>query len=88
MNNRGLLIGALAFVAAVVGERLIASAASDLARYEKMRRMSDQPSLGKELLSTIGSFVGNSSREPKDAATGIIGSLTSDIVRYATIRGM
>ena len=88
MNNRGLLLGALGFAAAVAAERLVASMAADLARYDKMRKMSDQPSLGKELLATIGGVVGDFSRDRKDAATGLLGSLTSDIVRYARIRGM
>jgi hypothetical protein len=88
MNNRGLVLGAAAFAAAIVAERFVASMASDLARYEKMRAMSGEPSIAKTLLAAIGGFVGDRGREQKDAATGILGALTHDIVRYAKMRGM
>ena len=88
MYNRGLLIGALAFAAAMAAERLFSSMAGDLARYDRMRKMSGEGSLVKELLGTIGGFVGERTREQKDAAAGIVGMLTNDVVRYAKLRGM
>ncbi len=83
---RGLILGSLAFVAALGVERLFASLAKDIARYDKMRKMSGQPPMIKELLSAIGGAVGGAAQ--KNGATGFITDVTSDVVRYAKMKGM
>ncbi len=80
--NRGLVAAAIAFVAAIAAERLIASVASDIARYDRMRKMSDQEPIFKELLSFVGAAVG------KNGPGGFIADLSNDLVRYAKIRSM
>ncbi len=85
--DRGLIVGAIAFVAAFAAERLYSSMAKDIARYEEMRKMSGQPPILKELLSTVlGGGV-----DDKDAparAGGFVADLTNDVMRYARMRNM
>ena len=84
--DRGLIVGAVAFAVGFAAERLFASMSKDLARYEQMREMSGEPPLVKELLSSVVGVVGDATI--KSGATGLIAGLTSDLVRYARIRGM
>jgi hypothetical protein len=84
--DRGLIVGAVAFAVGFAAERLFASMSKDLARYEKMREMSGEPPLFKELVSSVAGVVGDATI--KNGATGLITGLTSDLVRYARIRGM
>lgn len=83
---RGVIVGAIAFAAAFAAERVIAGMKDDLARYNRMRAMSGEEPLGKEVLSTIGSFVTGSVQ--KNGLTAFVSSLTNDAVRYAKMRGM
>lgn len=80
--NRGLWVGAIAFVIAVAAERAIAGMAADIARYDRMRKMSGEEPLAKELLGLLGSAIG------KSGPGGFVADLTNDIVRYGRIRGM
>jgi hypothetical protein len=80
--NRGLIFGAIAFVAAYAAEQLISSMGKDIAKYNEMRKMSGQEPIAKELLTIAGSFFGNS------GAAGFITDTTNDIVRYAKMKGM
>lgn len=84
--DRGLIVGAVAFAVGFAAERLFASMSKDLARYEKMREMSGEPPLFKEVISSVVGVVGDATI--KSGATGLITGLTSDLVRYARIRGM
>lgn len=85
--DRGLIVGAIAFVAAFGAERLYASMSKDIAKYEQMRRMSGQPPIWKELFTTVfGGAV-----EPSDTAvraTGFVADLTNDVIRYARLKSM
>ena len=83
---RGLIVGAIAFAAAFAAERVLAGMASDLARYDRMRKMSGEEPVAKEVLSTIGSLITGSMQ--KNGFTSFVTSLTNDAVRYAKIRGM
>lgn len=85
--DRGLIVGAIAFAAAFGVERLYASLEKDIKRYETMRRMSGQQPIFKELTSTI---FGNTidKRDAAREATGFVGSLVNDAIRYAKIRSM
>ncbi|HKU82216.1 MAG TPA: hypothetical protein VJP76_08610 [Candidatus Tumulicola sp.] len=83
---RGLIVGALAFGAAFAVERLLTGMKHDLARYDAMRRMSDEEPLAKELLATLGSVVTGSVQ--KSGVTAFVTALTNDAVRYARMRGM
>lgn len=82
--DRGLIVGGLAFAAAFAAERLYRSLAPDIARYERMRAMSGQKPILKELLSLV---TGGASDDGSKNA-GLIAGLTNDIVRYARMRGM
>jgi hypothetical protein len=84
--NRTLIVASLGFVAAFGAERLFSGLAKDIARYDRMRAMSDEPPMHKELLSTAAGVLGNATRH--NAATGFIADMTNDIVRYAKMKGM
>ena len=83
---KGLIIGALAFAAAFAAERVVAGMKDDLARYDRLRKMSGEKPLAAELLSTVGSLLTGSVQ--KNAVTSFVNSLSQDAVRYAKIRGM
>jgi hypothetical protein len=83
---RGLVLGALAFGGAFAAERLFASMGKDIARYDAMRKMSDQEPLAKELLTTVGSVIGNAVQ--KNGATGFVTEITNDVMRYARMKAM
>jgi hypothetical protein len=80
--TRGLIFGALAFAAAFGAERLFASMAPDIARYNKMREMSGQEPLHKEIFAFVQSAFGGS------GIGGTVADLTNDVVRYAKMKGM
>jgi hypothetical protein len=84
--NRTLVVASLGFVAAFGAERLFSGLAKDIARYDRMRAMSGEPPMLKELLSTVGGVLGNATRH--NGATGFIADMTNDIVRYAKMKGM
>lgn len=84
--DRGLIAGSLGFLAAFGAERLLASLAKDIARYDAMRRMSGQQPLLKELLSSLGGAIGGTART--NGAAGFVDGLTNDVVRYAKMKGM
>jgi hypothetical protein len=84
--NKSLIVGALGFAAAFGAERLFEGLAKDVARYDRMRAMSDQPPMFKEVLSTVGGLFGGALRN--NSGTGMIVDLTNDIVRYAKMKGM
>ncbi|HEX4012493.1 MAG TPA: hypothetical protein VHX17_01245 [Candidatus Cybelea sp.] len=83
---RGVILGALAFGAAFAAERLFAGMKRDLDRYNKMREMSNEEPLFKELLSTAASLLSGSVR--KSGVNSFVDSLSEDAVRYAKMRGM
>lgn len=89
--DRGLIVGAVAFGVAFVAERAFAGLSKDLARYERMREMSGQEPLAKELLAFVGGFFGSHGTSLQDnagGASGLIAGLTNDLVRYAKMKGM
>ncbi len=88
MPPRGLIFGSLAFAAAFGAERLFASMSKDIARYDRMRAMSGEPPLGKQLLETLGGAIGEFGSSGRKEASGFIASLTADVVRYAKMKGM
>lgn len=83
---RGIIVGAIAFAAAFAAERVVAGMAEDFARYDRMRKMSGEEPIAKEVLSALGSLVTGSVQ--KSGLTSFVTSLTSDAVRYAKMRGM
>jgi len=84
--DRGLIAGAIGFGLAFGAERLYASLVPDIRRYEKMREMSGQPPILKELVAYVTGAVGESG--DGGGAKGLIAGLTNDVVRYARMRGM
>ena len=83
---RGLIVGTLAFAAAFAAERVLAGMKDDMARYDRMRKMSGEEPLAKEVLSTIASLVTGSVQ--KNGLRSFVDALTQDAVRYAKMRGM
>jgi hypothetical protein len=85
--DRGLIVGAIAFVAAFAAERLYSSMTDDIARYEEMRKISGQPPILKELFSTVfGGGVDETGAA--QLAGGFVSDLTNDVMRYAKMRNM
>jgi hypothetical protein len=80
--NRGLIIGAIAFVAAFAAERLFSSLGPDIARYNRIREMSGQEPLFKEILAFGGSLLGSG------GPSSFINETTQDVIRYAKMKGM
>jgi hypothetical protein len=84
--NRTLIVASLGFVAAFGAERLFSGLAKDVARYDRMRAMSDQPPLLRELLATAGGIFSGAMRN--NGASSFITDMTNDVVRYAKMKGM
>jgi hypothetical protein len=84
--NRTLIVASLGFVAAFGAERLFAGLGKDIARYDRMRAMSNEPPMLKELLATVGGVLGSATRH--NGVTGFIADMTNDVVRYAKMKGM
>ncbi len=80
--NRGLIFGIAGFFAAFAAERVFTGLGADIARYNRMREMSGQAPLHKELFALGGSLIGSS------GASGIISEITNDVIRYAKMKGM
>ncbi|GAC1304948.1 MAG: hypothetical protein NVSMB19_16170 [Vulcanimicrobiaceae bacterium] len=84
---RGLALGTLAFGVVFVAERRFGSVGKDLARYDAMRAMSGDPPLVRQLFDIAYKAISEFAAR-KGGAGDLLTSLTRDIVRYATIRGM
>jgi hypothetical protein len=80
--NRGLIVGAIGFVLGYAAERVYTAVAPDIARYNRMREISGQEPLFKEVLAFAGSLMGSS------GANDMIAEITNDVVRYARMKGM
>ena len=86
--NRGLIWGGVAFAAAYFAEQQFEHMRKDLARYDKLRAMSDKPPFLRELAGMVTGFVGAFGSQAGDAAGGFMQGIIGDLVRYARIRGM
>jgi len=86
--NRGLIWGGVAFAAAYLAEQQFEHLRKDLARYDRLRAMSDKPPLLRELANMVTGFVGSFGAQASDAAGGFVQGVIGDLVRYARIRGM
>jgi hypothetical protein len=85
---RGIVLGGLAFVAVFAAERQFELLNKDIKRYNSMREMSGDVSLGKqainaglELLSSLGS-------SRRGEALDFLAAIQNDIMRYARISSM
>ena len=72
MAIRGLIFGSLAFAAAFGAERLFAGMSKDIARYDRMRAMSGEPPLGRQLLETLWGGIGEFGNSGRKEASGFI----------------
>lgn len=85
--KRNAIRGGMAVVAGMFLVRLFAHAATDLARYNRMRAMSGDPPLG------FGRTP-NGGRRPTNAAAhhsgpfALLASLPSDLIRYMRLESM
>ena len=85
---RGLVLGAIAFGVVFAAERQFAAAAQDIARYDKLRKMSGDSAFLNQLTSSISATIADFLTSGKGEARDLFSSLTRDIVRYAAIRSM
>jgi hypothetical protein len=85
---RGLIFGALAFGVAFAAERQYTGLGKDLARFDKLRAMSGDSPFLKELAQMAVTAISEFGATRGGGARDLFGSLTSDIVRYATLRRM
>jgi hypothetical protein len=85
---RGLILGALAFAAAILAERQFVAVAKDIERYDRIRAMSDDPPLLKQGFGMLRDMIGSFGDSRRGEATGMINALQNDVVRYARISTM
>jgi hypothetical protein len=83
-----LILGAIAFGAVFAAERQFASMGNDMTRYNKLRAMSGDVPMLTELLASAQTMVSDFTNRGRGEARGLVDSLTHDLVRYATMRGM
>jgi len=81
---RGVILGGLAFGAVFALERVFSNMAADLARYDKLRKMSGQEPVLREVLRYFSGAVG----EQGANTGGFIAGLGNDVIRYAKMKGM
>lgn len=84
--KRNALRGGAAVVAVIFVARLLANAASDLARYNRMRAMSDDPPLGFGTLRVPRRPTNASAHQT--GAIAFLASLPSDLMRYLRLSSM
>jgi len=96
---RVLLLGAAALGVAVLIDRQFGSVFGDIKRYNRIRAMSNEPSVYREGFGALAGMLGTMARAQKgeDAALAphgapkdgsVIDVLREDFRRYATIRAM
>jgi hypothetical protein len=82
------VLGAVAFGLVYAAERQFASVAKDLARYDRLRAMSGDKPFLRELMGQATQMIADFGAAGSGEARDLFGSLTSDLVRYATMRRM
>jgi hypothetical protein len=85
---RGLILGSLAFAAVFAAERQYDAMGNDVQRYDALRAMSGDPPFYRQLLASLGEMVADFAGRRAGDAGDLFTSLTSDVVRYATMRNM
>ena len=85
---RGLILGGIAFVAIYAAERQVEALSKDIARYNRMRAMSDQPSLLKQGIDMGLELVSSFTSSRGGDALDFFQSLQHDLMRYARISSM
>jgi hypothetical protein len=81
-------LGSLAFAAVFAAERQYDAMGKDVERYDQLRAMSGDPPFLRQLLQSAGDMVSDFAGRRAGEAGDLFSSLTSDIVRYATLRNM
>jgi hypothetical protein len=85
---RNLIIGGVAFGAAVLAAQQLDGVRRDVDRYNDLARMSGSPTLMQKLvrtlLNTLGQFGSDREKQARDFVENIVG----DVIRYARIKGM
>ncbi len=85
---RNLIIGGVAFGAAVLAAQQLDGVRRDVDRYNDLARMSGSPTLMEKLvralLNTLGQFGSDREKQARDFVENIVG----DVIRYARIKGM
>ncbi|GAC1420965.1 MAG: hypothetical protein NVSMB5_13830 [Candidatus Velthaea sp.] len=86
--KRGLILGAVGFAAAFVAERQFVALKKDIDRYDRLRAMSGEGPLYKQLAGEIGTSISNNRPQRPGGSKALFGSLASDVIRYVRIRAM
>ena len=90
--NRGVIVGALAFVVAVVLEEEWSKHKGDISQYDSMRAMSgDSPFLHEQLervKGLIGWLLAEQATAVNGVSRGVMQSMREDLVRYAKLEAM
>ena len=86
--DRGLMFGAVGFATAFAAERLFAGLKDDIARYDRLREMSGQPSLAKELLSAFVGLIAGRAASGETGVGRLVDGIIDDVVRYARLKSM
>jgi hypothetical protein len=85
---RNLIIGGVAFGAAILAAQQVDGVRRDVDRYNDLARMSGSPTLMQKLvrvlLNTLGQFGSDREKQARDFVENIVG----DVIRYARIKGM
>jgi hypothetical protein len=85
---RNLIIGGVAFGAAVLAAQQLDGVRRDVDRYNDLGRISGSPTLMEKLvralLNTLGQFGSDREKQARDFVENIVG----DVIRYARIKGM
>ena len=85
---RGIILGALAFVAVVAAERQFEMLSKDIERYNNMREMSGDSSLFKQALNSGMDLISSFGNSRRGEALDFLASLQQDAMRYARISSM
>jgi hypothetical protein len=85
---RGLILGGLAFAAAVLAERQFAAVSKDIERYDRIRAMSGDLPLLRQGLEMLRGAITSFGSAQRGEAIGLLQSLQQDVIRYARISTM
>ncbi len=86
--DRGLIFGAIAFGVVYFAHKQFGALGSDLARYDRLRAMSGEGSFLKEQLKNGIKMLSEYGQSRQGGAMSFLGSLESDLMRYARMRSM
>lgn len=85
---RGLIFGGLAFAAAFAAERQWRVVAKDVARYDRIRAISGDPSLLRQGFAALKDAIDSFRYARRDETASALATLQHDLFRYVRIANM